>query len=132
MSDDRADAHDEMVDQFPNLDEPRLLAGIALVERTGATAIEIRYSDDEEPMIWMAVGLFGEKFECAAGPDPTEAVMRLCAQLLDGGTCTRCARATGFANEPAGEPNRLSELLGVAVCWYTWDEATAEFVRSCQ
>jgi hypothetical protein len=109
--------------------DPRLVAALHLLERTGMRQFQLRYDDDEQPTVWMAVGLYkGETFECAAAPTPLQAVFRLCDQLIIGGTCTHCQRATGFEEEPLGGPMPLDETI----CWYRYDPERETFRRSCE
>ena len=66
-----------------------LVAAIAgLVGHTGAEGFQLRYSDDEQPVVWMAVGTYpGGRAEADAGLTPGEAAWRLGERLVDGGTC---------------------------------------------
>jgi hypothetical protein len=105
-----------------------LVAGVELIGRTGARETQIRYSDDEQPTVWFAVALYdGDRFETAAAPEPVRAVLRLCEQLVDGGTCTRCNRPAGF------EPDSIDEMpLDRVVCWYQYDPELRRFRRGCE
>ena len=107
---------------------PKMTAGITMLRRTGATQVQIRYSDDEQPVIWMAVaGYPGDRWETAASLDPERAVLRLCEQLIDGGQCTHCRRPAGF------EPDALESMpADRAFCWYQWDPELAVFRRGCE
>lgn len=89
---------------------------------------QLRYSDDEEPTVWMAVGIYEGAWECAAAPDPVRAVFRLCDQLIIGGVCTHCNRPSAFEEEPLGGPMPLDE----DVCWYRYDPELNMFRRSCE
>lgn len=122
--------------------DPRLTAGLDLLRRTGCSTVEIRYSDDEQPVVWMAVAGYtaaGDPksgnparreartvHEAAAALDPTRAVLRLCEQLVDGGRCAHCHRPTGF------EPNTLDTMpADQLVCWYQYDPELQTFRRGC-
>jgi hypothetical protein len=120
-------------------EDPRLTAAIDLVGRNGARSIQIRFSDDEEPTVWMAVAEFrldaaghvtkGEgdvHYEAAGALHPLAALFRLCGQLMDGGQCTHCDRPTGFDEDFGTMP--LDELI----CWYQWDPERATFRRGCE
>jgi hypothetical protein len=122
----------------PTLD-PRFIAAVKLLERTGIRSFQIRYSDDEQPTVWLAVGEWSirdnrpvanggrQTFEAAAALSPAGAVLRLCDQTLDGGTCTHCQRPTGVTDEWRGDMP-LDEL----VCWYRYDPETQTFRRGCE
>ena len=122
------------------IEDPILIAGIKLLERTGARGFQIRYSDDEEPVVWIAVAEYsigpsnkpvaknGRKvFETASGMNPIAAVMRLCDQVIDGSECNHCHKPAGVTEEWRGAMP-LSEL----VCWYRYDPETQLFRRSCE
>lgn len=114
--------------------DPRLVAGMQLLGRTGAAEVQIRYSDDEQPVVWFAVGTWRrngrEKHEAAAALDPVRAVLRLCEQVIDGGACAWCKRPAGFiADDPADVADSPVDRL---VCWYQWDPELSTFRRSCE
>jgi hypothetical protein len=122
----------------PPLSE-RALAAIDVVRRTGADQFQIRYSDDEQPVVWMAVVGWrvnkdgvpaphgaGRAFEAAAAVQPDWAIYRLAEQIVDGGTCAHCGRPTGFNPDVAHEP------LEAIICWWTWDPETSTYVQACQ
>lgn len=121
--------------------DPRFVAGVDMLRRTGADTFAIRYSDDEEPVVWFAVVHHWTKdgvpvamgtpdarvvWETAAGHDPTQAVMRLCEQLIDGGMCAHCKRPAGFSDDL--EPMPIEETI----CWTQWDPELATFRRACE
>ena len=41
-----------------NPDSPQFLAVIDMVRRTGAQTFELRFSDDQEPTVWMAIAAY--------------------------------------------------------------------------
>lgn len=120
-------------------EDPRFQAAIDLIRRTGAQSFQIRYSDDEQPIVWMAVGEWffkdgvpvasgGEKrFDVAAGMGPVGAVMRLLEQIIDGGTCAHCGKMTSI--EPDFTKQTFADEL---VCWYIYDPELITFRRSCE
>lgn len=127
-----------MTDQ-PTMD-PRLVAGVDLLGRTGALWTQIRWSDDEEPTVWFAVvchnrGEDGRPrpenqpgtlvHETSAAMNPVQAVLRLCERIVDGGTCKHCERPTGFHEDIDLMP--LDEMI----CWYQWDPELKTFRRGC-
>lgn len=111
--------------------DPRATAGIDMLRRVGASQVQLRFSDDEEPVVWIAVvGLKQSRrriyHDAAAALDPTTAILRLCEKLIDGGQCAHCKRPTGF--DPDADTMPLNEL----VCWYQWDPELAVFRRGCE
>jgi hypothetical protein len=90
---------------------------------------QLRYSDDEEPVVWMAVAIYDdERWECAAARHPLKALFRLCEQVILGGTCTHCHRPTGFEEEPDGGPMPFDQ----SICWYRYDPELVTFRRACE
>jgi hypothetical protein len=116
------------------LNEPRFLAAVKLIERTGATGFRIGHTDEEEdglPVIWHATATYAQGYEVAASLSPVEAVLRLCEQLIDGGQCRHCGQNTIFDPDPPSE-DHLTELLDRMGCRYAWDPELATFRRSCE
>lgn len=128
----------------PPFDSPRFLAGVKLIERTGARNFRIGYSPEEdgEPVVWYATATWfwrsgrpvadarggaQVRHEAAAAMDATTAVMRLCEQIIDGGECMHCHRPTIFLADAddAGPLDRMG-------CVYQWDPELATFRRSCE
>lgn len=109
--------------------DPRFTAGLDLLRAsTGISQAQVRFHDDESPVIWMAVALWaGGRWEVAAGRHPTEAVLRLCEEVIDGGVCVRCSKPTMFL--PDMDDNSLP--LDVISCVYSWDPELSTFRRSC-
>jgi hypothetical protein len=128
----------------PHLD-PRFLAGVKLLERTGAKTFRIGYSDEDDgpPTVWYAVATWRgrvaggypvrdtERAEAAAALDGTTAVMRLCEAVIDGGVCTHCQQPTIFDPDPPDD-DPLSDLLDRMGCRYAWDPELSTFRRSCE
>jgi hypothetical protein len=122
----------------PDLDEPRLTAGVDLARRTGARELQIRYSDDEQPVVWFVVASYSARdgrpratgkinaHKVGAGFTPVEAVMALCAEAVDGATCAHCGRPCGF-DEHFGE-----QPLDDYICWYQFDPEVKTFRRGCE
>lgn len=108
------------------IDNDRFNAVVEMVGRTGASSFQIRFQDDEQPCVWMAVAIYDDdRFDVGAGIDPYHAVCRLLDQLVDGGVCTHCQRPTGFSPDPDHLP------MGDYVCWYQYDPSTKKIVRGC-
>lgn len=111
----------------------KIAAGVQLLRRCGIESFQLRYSDDERPIVWMAVATMHEKVtgrkgvsEASAALDPETATMRLCTQLIDGGRCTHCGKPTGFEATIDHMP------LANTICWYQWDPENETFRRSCE
>lgn len=112
-------------------EDPRFPAMLDLLGRTGASQVQIRYSDDEQPTVWFAVALYGpDRWETAAGPDPGSALARLCERVIDGGQCTHCGRPTAF--DLVHDDSLVEAFSAGSVCWYLWDPELATFRRGCE
>ena len=113
--------------------DPRFLAAVKLLERTGATGFRIGYSDEDDgpPVVWYACGTWRGGAEAAASLDPLQAVLRLCEQVIDGGHCAHCGQPTIFDPDmPMGSP--VDELLDRMGCRYAWDPELETFRRGCE
>lgn len=115
----------------PELD-PRCLAGIQLIERTGAKSFQLRYSDEERPTVWIAVAVyrissFLNAHKVGAGLTPDQAIRDLCDKAIDGGVCEHCSKMTSFAWEAI---ENIQDLMDV--CVYEWDPELKTFRRSCE
>lgn len=122
--------------------DPRMVAAIDMLRRTGLSEFELRYQDDHQPVVWMAVGKWNVGIEgrpvastkpgtiiydAGAALDPVRAVFRLCDQVLTGGVCTHCHRPTGFE-----EAFDVDVPLAEHVCWQQYDPELKTFRRSCE
>jgi len=107
--------------------DDRLVACIDLARRSGATTIEVRYSDDNEPVVWMAVGKWGENFEAAGAMNPLRAAIRLLEAVIDGGICTHCQRPSAVSDDWT-----QAMPLEQHVCWYIYDPEMKKFRRGCE
>lgn len=121
--------------------DPKLTAAADLLRRTGAAEVQIRYSDDEDPIVWFAVARYRTdkagrprptgpitRWETAAGHGPVEALLRLCQQAVDGGRCNHCRKPAMFHAELDQVPTALDPLF----CSYEWDPELATFRRGCE
>jgi len=110
------------------MDEPRFVAGVDLLRRMGARQFRVGYSDPAEgdPVVWYAVGVWPGQGEAAGALDPVTAVMRLCEQAMDGGTCQHCHRPAIFIVDM--EAGALLEAMG---CVTAFDPELATFRRGC-
>jgi hypothetical protein len=108
-------------------DEARFVAGVDLVSRTGASAVSVRYSDEDKPIVFVCVATYPDgTWEVGAGGTPGIALVRLLEQLVNGGLCTHCGRPSGF------EPESLDAMpLNTQVCWTQWDPELATYRRAC-
>lgn len=107
--------------------DPRLVAAIDLIGRSGAESFEMRYSDDNEPVAWIALARWGEQHECAAAMSPMRAALRLLETVLDGGGCAHCGKPSGVWEHWDTTPP-----LHTHVCWQVYDPETEKFRRSCE
>lgn len=109
-----------------------ITAAADMLGRTGIKQLQIRYSDDEEPTVWFAVGKWpaksgGEGYETASAMEPLRAVLRLCEQAMDGGQCQHCHRPSGF------EPDSIATMpVDQLICWYQYDPELRTFRRGCE
>ena len=108
---------------------PRFTAALALVGRTGASSFQIRTSSGEDPEVWVAVAIYETAAEAAAALDPEQAVLRLAAQVIDGGLCAHCAKPTIF-HADLQDQTRLEDALGF--CVYQFDPELAVYRRGCE
>lgn len=124
-------------------DDPRLMAAVDLIGRSGASDFQIRYCDEVDPLIWIAAARWQRDqivviradgqdepasdhvWEVAAAINPLRAIFRLCDQVIDGGQCRHCSRPTGFSSDI--DPMPLDSM----VCWYQWDPELSTFRRGC-
>ena len=116
-----------------SVEDPRFLAALEFIRRTGASSIDIRFQDDDQPIVWMVVAQYdGENpmktvgAEVDAAFNPLRAALRLCERLADGGQCRHCHRPTGL------DPDSLDTLpMNNVICWYQFDPGAKKFIRGC-
>lgn len=108
--------------------EALLAAAVLLIGRAGARNFQLRYSDDPEPVVWVAdCELRDGGREACGALTPARAALRLCEEVFDGGTCAHCGRPSGVTDDwRAGMP--MADL----VCWYVFDPEVQQFRRSCE
>lgn len=110
-------------------EDPRFVAAVQMIERTGAQSFRVGFTPDEDgpPVVWYAVAEWsGNRAEAAAAMTPLDAVFRLCEQVIDGGICAHCHRATIFVSDMETD---LLDLLG---CVYSYDPELRKFRRDCE
>ncbi len=121
--------------------DPKMTAAMDMLRRTGSAEIQIRYSDDQEPVVWLAVSRYRigkggrpratgpiNGSEVAAASNPTEALLRLCERVMDGGECAHCAKPSMFYGDLDDNPTPLD----AAFCITSWDPELSTFRRSCE
>lgn len=113
---------------MPQVDDPRLFAAVDMLGRTGADSVQFRFSDDEQPTVWIVVGLWGDRAEAAAGMGPVTAILRLCEEIVDGGSCTHCGRIAAFEADLV----ETGPLMDGLLCVTMWDPELSTFRRSCE
>lgn len=117
--------------QRSEAEDPRLTAAIDLIGRTGAQQVQIRYSDDEQPTLWLVAAKFptdeGWAWEAAGAKGPLSAALRLLELVLDGGACAHCGKTSGVWEWWEKTPS-----LHTHICWYVLDPELGKFRRSCE
>lgn len=109
----------------PQLD-PRFPAAVDLLGRTGAREFQIRFCEEEDPTVWMALAKWGNHWEATGGMTPEQALFRLCEAVMDGGQCRHCRRPTAFMSD--FDPMPGEEFI----CYYKWDPELKTFRRGCE
>ena len=119
-------------------EDPRFLPALDLIRRTGARNLQIAYSDDVDPIVWMVVVSYSMRdgqprssgkinaHKVGAAFTPLAAAFKLLDDALDGGRCAHCGRVTGFT------PHFDAMPLADHVCWYQWDPELGTFRRGCE
>lgn len=116
-----------------SFDDDRFVACIDLVGRTGADGCDVRWSDDEEPTIWMVVARYRNGAEVGAGLDPLTAAIRLLETMIDGvGKCAHCGHVSAVSFDWRQEQPQPLAKYGEKVCWWVYDPETKKFRRSCE
>lgn len=111
-------------------DDPRFAAAVDLIARSGAGGFQIRYDDEQDPVVWVAVVTDARGADAAAAMTPLGAVMRLLQRVVDpdrGAKCAHCGRPADVTDDWANAP-----ATDVGVCWLVFDPETAKFRRSCE
>jgi hypothetical protein len=109
--------------------DPKFVAGVEMLRRTGMTHFRIGYTDDDDgpPIVWHCTASWGTRHEADASLDPVEALMRLCERAIDGGSCTHCGTPTIFVHDLV-DPGGLTSMG----CVYAWDPELKTFRRGCE
>jgi hypothetical protein len=119
--------------------DPRYIAAINLIRRNGAREIQLRYDEEQTPIVWVAVAGFSiingvptgrgniNAHQAGGALDPLQAIFALCRACLDRrGLCVHCGRNTMF--DETFDPQPLEDLY----CWYQWDPEMKTFRRGCE
>lgn len=121
--------------------DPRFVAAVDMVRRTGSVQFQIRYQDDEEPTVWIATaqhrvdlqgrpigntGVGRSAWTVEAGLTGLAAVLRLCERLIDGGQCAHCGKPSAFDDGHEGS------FLEPVFCWTQWDPELETYRRGCE
>ena len=116
--------------------DPRFVAAVDMIGRSGADEIQIGYHEEDEPIVWTVLahwpereGLFPDHFDAASGMTPWRAVFRLLEATLDGGRCRHCNKPSAIDDKPADDLMHATEEF---VCWYRYDPELQTFRRSCE
>lgn len=107
--------------------DPRFVASLDLLRRTGLKEFQIRYDEEQDPIVWVAVGKWGDHYEAEGAMTPLKAIIRLLERVLDGGTCAYCTRPAGVSTDW-----RNSLPLDEVFCWWIYDPETESFRRGCE
>lgn len=124
-----------------------MTALVDLIGRTGASNVQVRYSDDETPTVWLAVAEYPKQSavpniggagkslrvkhlaETAAALDPVLALYRLVELIVDGGQCTHCQRMTMLWESWTNPPR---DPASGEVCFHVYDPELAKFTIGCK
>lgn len=116
------------------LDSTFIVAAVDLLGRTGAKETQIRYSDDQEPTIWVTTARWEvhgsgaaihQVWRTGSGLTPDDALYDLLEDVIDGGVCTHCRRLTQVERDHTEQPI-------LPVCIYAFDPELKTFRRSCK
>lgn len=110
-----------------NPKDPRFIAAIDLMRRTGQAEFQIRYDEEQDPIVWVAAGKWGDSWEAAGAMNPVAAVMRLLERAIDGGTCAYCTKPTAVSDDWES-PTPLADTF----CWWLYDPENQTFRRGCE
>lgn len=121
------------MNEFTPEQQHKLSAAVAMIGRCGASSVQIRWSDDEDPIVWFVVAQFDEGvWETAAGRDPIEAALRCAEQLVDGAACAHCERPTALDTDWESPVTSVANRAGLDLCAYVYDPERRTFRRSCE
>ena len=124
-------------DPLGEVEEGKFAAAVDLLRRTGTDQFQIRYCEEEDPLVWIAAAHWPEMpahqmpehWDMGAGPTPWRALFRLCESSMDGGTCQHCERPTAVDDMPPDDMLTMTESF---MCWYRYDPELKTFRRACE
>lgn len=120
---DPDDPHPPMSDQSA--------AAVKQIAHTGAKSFQIRYCEEEVPIVWIAVAEYelGDQtaYKLGVALTPDQSILNLLDDVMDGGLCMHCHRPVGVDTEHS-EEMPLSDVI----CWYQYDPELKKFRRSCE
>lgn len=109
-------------------EEDVLAAAVDLIGRSGGQEFQVRYDEEQDPIVWVAVAkLRGGRWECAGGKTPAEAAVRLAEEIYDEGRCAHCGRVCGVTVDWTQDMP-----LAKIICWQVFDPEVKRFRRSCE
>jgi hypothetical protein len=121
------------------VEDPRYIGAIELIRRVGAREIQLRYDEEQHPIVWVCTAAFSiingkpsgrgkiNAHQASGGLDPLRAIFALCHICLDRqGVCLHCGRNTMFDENFSPQP------LENFYCWYQWDPEMKTFRRGCE
>lgn len=103
------------------------LAAITMLRRTGLTTFQLRFQDDEKPVVRIAAGEWPAGWVAAGDLDPKQAIYDLCDKVIDGGQCTYCGMPTMFDEDPFS-----ASPFDALVCSRRYDPETDAYRRQCE
>jgi hypothetical protein len=125
-------------------DRPRLTAAMGLLDRIGATDVEVGYDIDDERDAtgpeqgqpdWYAKGrVHGDPHVVTGEYGPDDAAERLCRRLVNGSRCSSCARVCSLARVPSLDWEAKRDAAYWAereVCLWTRREGGLLWERGC-
>lgn len=122
-----------MTDHLDQQERDYITAGCDMLRRTGVREVQIRYADDQEPVIWFVVGTWERNGrlipQVGADFTPRGAMFALLERVMDGGTCQHCKRPVGVEENWGLD---LSGAINEIVCWYVYDPELKTFRRGCE
>jgi hypothetical protein len=108
----------------------RLMAGLEVLERSGATMAEVAFDEDlpepETVLWWCEARWKGTRIFSRHFPYPAQAVEDLLGRVLNGGMCKRCRSTTVLGIEVADHCCFMLEADDLD------DETTYRYVRTCE
>lgn len=126
-----------------NMDEMSefVVACVDMLGRTGAREFQIRFDEEQEPVVWVAVvghsvvtpsSIKKRVWNAGAGMTPDDAAFNLVETVLDGGLCTHCGGVVGVERDWDSTPEIVRFPDGRMSCWTCYDPELKKFRRGCE